>query len=88
MNDQVRMKLADISQGNIWFVESFFDSSRHVGTSSVLHVVGINLVPDRSVQTTGYVEDIHFFLYIFQIFQSIFQILSVIINFMKQKTTD
>ena len=69
-------RITDISHGDTWFAEFFFDSSRHVGTPSVLHVVGINLVLDGSVQTTGYVEDIHFFLYIFQIFQSIFQCVS------------
>ena len=69
-------RITDISHGDTWFAEFFFDSSWHVGTPSVLHIIGIDLILDGTVQTTGYVEDIHFFLYIFQIFQSIFQCVS------------
>ena len=69
-------RITDISHGDTWFAEFFFDSSWHVGTPSVFHIIGIDLILDGTVQTTGYVEDIHFFLYIFQIFQSIFQCVS------------
>ena len=79
-------RVTDISHGNTWLAEFFFDSSWHVGTPSVFHIIGIDLILDGTVQTTGYVEDIHFFLYIFQIFQSIFQCVATFYHFICTQT--
>ena len=79
-------RITDISHGDTWFAEFFFYGSWHVGTPSVFHVVGIDLVLDGTVQTTGYVKDIHFFLHIFQIFQRVFQGVSAFYHLVSTQT--
>ena len=43
------LRVTDISHGDTWFAEFLSDSFRHIGTPSVFHVVGIDLILDRTV---------------------------------------
>ena len=63
--------VADVAHGHTWFAITFFDSFGHVRTPAVRQVVGINLVLNGTVETGGYVEDIHFFLEVLKIFQTV-----------------
>ena len=43
------LRVTDISHGDTWLAEFLSDSFRHIGTPSVFHVVGIDLILDRTV---------------------------------------
>ena len=45
------LRVTDISHGDTWLAEFLSDSFRHIGTPSVFHVVGIDLILDRSIQS-------------------------------------
>ena len=42
-------RVTDVTHGDTWFAEFLFDSFWHIGTPAVLHIVGINLILDRTV---------------------------------------
>ena len=65
------MRIADISHCDTGLVVFFLYSFCHISTPSVREVVGVDLILDRAVQTTGNVDDVSFFLDVLKIFKAV-----------------